>query len=148
MWSPQLGPLVCLLLLPALIQASSLNYVGCFSSPTGLVDLGPNMFQSRGLCAQRCAQIDQWVVGLTNGTNCLCGSRVPPTHDLVGDGHCNSPCNGYARETCGGRGYFTILIRDIELLQQQRAVDSGSLSEKLPGARFRDTTADRTLSGS
>ncbi|KAK7911992.1 hypothetical protein PG985_014473 [Apiospora marii] len=136
MWLPQ-QPLA--LLLPVavavvVVQAASLNYVGCFSDPVGLVDIGANMFQSRGLCSNRCFQIDQWVVGLTNGTHCLCGSRVPPTHYLVADGHCNTPCNGYARDSCGGRGYFSVLVRDIELLQQQqRAADSGGMSEKLPG---------------
>lgn len=164
MWpqQPYLG-----LLLPAaavvVVQAASLNYVGCFSDPVGLVDIGANRYQSRGLCSNRCSQIDQWVVGLTNGTHCLCGSRVPPTHYLVADGHCNTPCNGYAHDSCksstlrsfgliaqhtqlvgltnllfscyagGGRGYFSVLVRDIELLQQQRAADSGSMSEKLPG---------------
>ncbi|KAK8096694.1 Wsc-domain-containing protein [Apiospora kogelbergensis] len=97
MWSPQVGLWMCLL--PAAVVQASLNYVGCFSHPLGLVDIGPNMYQSRGLCAQRCTQIDQWVVGLTNGTNCLCGSRVPSTHYLVDDGDCNSPCAGYAMES-------------------------------------------------
>lgn len=35
----------------------------------------------------------------------------------------------------GGRGYISVLIRDIELLQQQRAADSASMSEKVPGNR-------------
>ncbi|KAK8859354.1 WSC-domain-containing protein [Apiospora arundinis] len=124
------------LLLPAtavVVVQANLNYVGCFSDPVGLVDMGSNIYQSRGLCTQRCRQIDQWVVGLTNGTRCLCGTRVPPTHYLVDDGECNSRCSGYAQEFCGGRGYFSVLVRDMELLQQQRAAESTDMSEKVPG---------------
>ncbi|KAK7959566.1 uncharacterized protein PG986_004420 [Apiospora aurea] len=136
MWSTQLSPLARLVLPAAMlavaqVQAASLNYVGCFSSAPGFVDLGPNPFQSRGLCANRCRQMDQWIVGLANGTNCLCGANVPPTRDIAGDRHCNMPCSGYAMETCGGLRHFTILIRDITQLQQH----SGSMSEKLPGLR-------------
>ncbi|KAK8112747.1 hypothetical protein PG984_013273 [Apiospora sp. TS-2023a] len=134
MWSQQhLALLLPVAVVVVVVEAASLNYVGCFSDPVGLVDIGANVYQSRGLCSNRCSRMDQWVVGLTNGTHCLCGSRVPPTHYLVADGHCNTPCNGYARDSCGGRGYFSVLVRDIELLQQQRAADSGSMSEKLPG---------------
>lgn len=45
-----------------------------------------------------------------------------------------SLANESSYDAGGGRGYISVLVRDIELLQQQqRAADSGSMSEKVPG---------------
>lgn len=76
------------------------TYVGCFEDSLGLTDMGQHVFQSRGLCSKKCDNINQWVMGLTNGTYCLCGVHIPPMESLVSEEECNMRCSGYAMDTC------------------------------------------------
>ncbi|KAH6655609.1 hypothetical protein BKA67DRAFT_561245 [Truncatella angustata] len=87
-------------------------YVGCFSDSIGLADMGPFIYQSTGNCQIRCNRMDQWVAGLTNGTNCLCGNHIPPREFRVGEAECDTPCAGYALSNCGGRGPISIWAQE------------------------------------
>jgi hypothetical protein len=76
------------------------SYIGCFSSPVPLSDIGGSIYQSRGLCQQRCSHMSQWVFGLGNSTHCYCGGRIPDASREVGEASCNTPCPGYPPDTC------------------------------------------------
>ncbi|KAI1407866.1 WSC domain-containing protein, partial [Hypoxylon sp. FL1857] len=88
----------------------SLTYVGCFGSPTNLEFSSHRVFQSVGACRQSCTASNFPVMGLTNGTDCLCGASAPPFSNVVEESWCNSRCTGYAQDICGGRGFFSIFL--------------------------------------
>ncbi|KAI1768334.1 hypothetical protein GGR53DRAFT_439468 [Hypoxylon sp. FL1150] len=91
-------------------------YAGCYAPPTDLDYNGRAIFQSVGLCSNRCHQLSQPVVGVTNGTDCLCGSMLPSPNSSVEDSLCDSPCAGYARQMCGGRGFLSVyLIAELDI---------------------------------
>lgn len=89
--------LICLL---APVTLARFTAIGCFSSPGDLIDMGPHVFQSPGLCYNKCLAIDQPVIGFVNGTNCLCGNTLPPAETRVDDSECNLPCPGYIFNIC------------------------------------------------
>lgn len=74
--------------------------IGCFATPTPLVDHGSYTFQSSGNCQKVCYQLQQPVMGLTSGTNCSCGSLLPPKDSQVDDSKCNTKCSGYDLDFC------------------------------------------------
>ena len=79
---------------------NALTKVGCFSTPTPMVDHGPYTFQSSGNCQPICYELQQPVMGLVNGTNCWCGSLLPPKNAQVSNSSCNTPCAGIDTEMC------------------------------------------------
>ncbi|KAI0134589.1 hypothetical protein BJ170DRAFT_610431 [Xylariales sp. AK1849] len=99
------------LLIPT-IHAAAWTYVGCFYDSLGLTNLGPHIYQSRGRCQNRCDTIGQWVIGLTNGSDCLCGPRIPPMGSRVDEAECNRPCGGYIRDICGGWSSLSVWIKE------------------------------------
>lgn len=84
----------------AKVPMNALTYKGCFSTAAPLVDHGPYTFQSSGNCQPICYQLRMPVMGLVNGTDCYCGSLLPPAANKVDDGRCNTPCNGFNKEMC------------------------------------------------
>ncbi|KAI0889851.1 uncharacterized protein GGS22DRAFT_149300 [Annulohypoxylon maeteangense] len=82
--------------------AHSLTYVGCFSSSTNLSFNSRSVFQSIGSCQQKCGEAGMPIIGVTNGTDCLCGATTPPQGNAVPDSSCNSPCSGYPEDKCMG----------------------------------------------
>ncbi|KAI0170854.1 hypothetical protein BJ166DRAFT_517145 [Pestalotiopsis sp. NC0098] len=76
------------------------SYIGCFEDSLGLVDIGRYIYQSRGFCINRCDGYHNWVIGLTNGSHCLCGNTIPHMESKVDDTRCNRPCAGYPMDTC------------------------------------------------
>lgn len=81
-------------------------YEGCFSHSQPLVDQGYHKYQSSGWCAGVCDDINKTVLGLSNGTLCWCGNLLPPARAKVADSKCNTPCQGYDLENCGGGARF------------------------------------------
>ncbi|KAI1454369.1 hypothetical protein F4805DRAFT_324393 [Annulohypoxylon moriforme] len=88
--------------------AHSLTYVGCFSSSTNLVFNSRSPFQSVGLCLQNCNGANMPILGVTNGTDCLCGTSAPPQDSSAAESSCNEPCGGYPQDKCGGEGFFSV----------------------------------------
>ncbi|KAI1143546.1 hypothetical protein F5Y05DRAFT_157113 [Hypoxylon sp. FL0543] len=89
---------------------NSLTYMGCFGPPTNLDFNMRHVFQSVGACRLRCKTSNLPVLGVTNGTDCLCGTSVPPSSSAVEESWCDSRCSGFALEICGGRGFFSIFL--------------------------------------
>ncbi|KAI0842199.1 hypothetical protein F5Y06DRAFT_170413 [Hypoxylon sp. FL0890] len=99
----------------------SLRYMGCFGPPTNLDFNTRNVFQSVGACRLRCKNSNLPVLGVTNGTDCLCGASVPPSRSIVGESWCDSRCPGFAVEMCGGRGFFSIYLVEKPEVSTQSA---------------------------
>ncbi|KAI1249432.1 hypothetical protein MGN70_009045 [Eutypa lata] len=127
-----LAILAALLAAAPLAVGSRYRYLGCFETPTDLDHDGRSTFQSVGLCARHCRSVP--VYGLSNGTECFCGSVAPPWEQLVGEELCNRPCPGYPRDTCGGMGFFSIYVQEQttspnETLSQSRSAEPEATRE-------------------
>lgn len=80
-------------------------YEGCYSADSETISafydsLGVFIFQSIGYCETTCTQSGYTVAALMNGDECLCGSVLPPSGDLVTASSCDVPCEGYLMDTC------------------------------------------------
>ncbi len=73
---------------------------GCFSSSEPMQDQGSYMYQSSGYCQKQCAALGKPVMATTQGSNCWCGDLLPAANSKVADDQCDSPCNGFNKETC------------------------------------------------
>jgi hypothetical protein len=89
-----------LLSLVALAATVSAEQVGCFSNPGSLASQGHYTFQSAAYCMQLCTRAQKTVFGLTKGSECWCGDKVPPDTDKVDEKECNLACTGYLLSTC------------------------------------------------
>lgn len=49
-------------------------------------------------------------MGLNRGSDCWCGSALPPDSDLVDDDRCNTPCTGFGTDNCGGDDTFSVYL--------------------------------------
>ena len=79
---------------------NSLTPKGCWNNPGNLVDHGPYTFQSKGNCQPICYELEMPVMATANGTNCWCGTLLPPEGSQVDDDECNTPCDGIDTEKC------------------------------------------------
>ncbi|KUJ11222.1 uncharacterized protein LY89DRAFT_689119 [Mollisia scopiformis] len=66
------------------------------------VDTLDSPFMSSGLCLETCTTP---YAGIDN-TTCYCGTAPFPTLDRSLDSMCDTPCPGYAMDTCGGASEF------------------------------------------
>lgn len=85
-----------------------LTSLGCFATAAPMIDHGPYDFQSKGNCQPICWLLQQPIMGIVNGTNCWCGSLIPPEELKVDDAKCNTPCAGIDTEFCGGNNLWTV----------------------------------------
>jgi hypothetical protein len=79
---------------------NALTNVGCFSTAQPMTDHGPYTFQSSGNCQPICVELGMPVMGLVNGTNCWCGTLMPPNNTQVSTSQCSTPCAGIDTENC------------------------------------------------
>ena len=49
-------------------------------------------------------------MGLNRGSDCWCGSALPPESDKVDDSECSSPCTGFGEAKCGGTNAYSIYL--------------------------------------
>lgn len=88
--------------------------VGCFSSGDPLVDQGSYTFQTAGYCQCVCATMNKPVMATSKGSDCYCGDLIPATTAEASNSSCNSPCNGYGLQDCGGNGFWTVALTGID----------------------------------
>lgn len=79
--------------------AGPIEMQGCYSSATGLTFANTYQYQSQGSCQTTCNAKNMPVMGLTAGSDCWCGSELPPTNDKVEQSQCSHVCNGY-QQSC------------------------------------------------
>ncbi|KAL4892896.1 hypothetical protein BDV59DRAFT_35445 [Aspergillus ambiguus] len=109
----------------SLLAPSVSAVAACYSSPGQLVPSWQSAYQSRSLCQQFCSKINQTVSALHNGSHCFCGSpsQLPPNSAKRPLSECQTPCPGYATDTCGGPNTWSIIIPGL-----QRRVDPSTES--------------------
>ncbi|KAI9879228.1 MAG: hypothetical protein M1830_009159 [Pleopsidium flavum] len=110
-----------LAVVPAAAQAPTPSLVlnamtseGCFSSSGSMQDQGQYMYQSSGYCQQMCVGLGKAVMGTAGGSNCWCGDALPATISKVSDDKCDTPCNGYNKQNCGGANTWSVALTGIK----------------------------------
>ena len=96
----------------AQVQYNTSTYIGCYSSAGALSKSDSFTYQSYGHCQEQCipksGQNPHAVMGLNQGSDCWCGSALPPDSDKVDDERCNTPCTGFNTDNCGGDKTFSV----------------------------------------
>ncbi|KAK4990806.1 Protein SLG1 [Elasticomyces elasticus] len=93
---------------------NAMSYQGCYSSSEPLSDQGSFMYQTSGHCQPICVGLGNTVMGLSSGSDCWCGALLPPADSKVDNSKCNSPCNGYKDENCGGgNNYWSVYLTGL-----------------------------------
>ncbi len=71
-------------------------------------------YQSYGHCQEKCipksGQNPQAVMGLNKGSDCWCGSALPPESDKVDDSQCSTGCTGFGTDNCGGSKTYSVYL--------------------------------------
>ena len=49
-------------------------------------------------------------MGLNKGSDCWCGSALPPDSDKVDKDRCNTGCTGFGTDKCGGDNTFSVYL--------------------------------------
>jgi len=136
-----------LLLSAALISPTSaaglrtMKSAGCYSSSTPLKDQGSNIYQSSGACQPICVDLDFAVMAMTEGSNCLCGDMLPSEDSKVSDDKCDTPCDGYDKEMCGGHNYFSVFLSGTKNNVDSYAGDESSSSSSASAPASSTTAA-------
>ena len=52
-------------------------------------------------------------MAITGGSTCYCGTELPALDLEVDDSKCDSPCNGYDAQNCGGLGYWQLYLTGL-----------------------------------
>jgi len=86
---------------------------GCYNTGEPLEDHGPYTFQTTGNCQPICIGLNKPVMGLVNGSNCWCGDLLPPKSAKVDNSSCDTPCNGYNLNNCGGNNFWAIWLTGL-----------------------------------
>lgn len=102
--------------------------LGCYTSlDSSFVDQGSYTYQTSGYCQILCTNQFKNVMATSQGSNCWCGDHIPAQTAETSNSTCNSPCNGYDQEDCGGDSTFTVYLSG---LSSDVPVDSSSSSAK------------------
>ncbi|KAJ5224448.1 uncharacterized protein N7469_007951 [Penicillium citrinum] len=92
----------------AIHRRSGGSFVGCFSSKGSLGDSTSYTFQSTGWCSDHCSGKSKSVYAMTGGSDCLCGDSTPPSSDKVSNSKCDTDCQGFPDDKCGGDGFYSV----------------------------------------
>ncbi|KAF2259947.1 hypothetical protein CC78DRAFT_555787 [Lojkania enalia] len=87
--------------------------VGCFSDPQPLEDHGSYIYQTGGNCQRICLLLQKPVMGLVDGSNCWCGELIPMKKAQVDNSSCDTPCNGFDQNQCGGPSMWWISLTGL-----------------------------------
>ncbi|SCU81419.1 LAMI_0B06150g1_1 [Lachancea mirantina] len=127
---------------PRVLGANTYTDLGCYKASdleSSLESKGQYQYQSRSYCEQQCS--GSTVVALVGGDTCYCGNSVSIFGSISSQdsSQCNTNCDGWPYETCGGSGYMEVLVL------QGTNVPSGSSSS---GSRSSTTSSSSSSSSS
>ena len=116
----------------------SITTLGCYQHPDPLVEQGDYTFQTSGYCQTQCVAMNKPVMAITGGSTCYCGDELPALDQEVSDDKCDSPCNGFDQENCGGLGYWQLyltgLTADVQTAANSTSSTAASPTEGSQGA--------------
>lgn len=120
----------------------------CYSSSIqgGLSYSDLNMYQSSGHCQGQCSDLAYAVV--TGGKYCYCGSTELDLSDEVSSSNCDTPCQGYPYENCGGDGYFLVYVNDAVQPEAASSLADSTTSKSSTSSTTSTTSSTRATSKS
>ncbi|EPS35884.1 hypothetical protein H072_10675 [Dactylellina haptotyla CBS 200.50] len=94
--------LAAILAIGAIVPVSAADdSIACYDNAGETKNVGPNTYQTQGLCHDQCRDSNKAVWGVTRGSTCYCGDFVP-SDGKVDKSECNISCQGYPQQLCGG----------------------------------------------
>lgn len=93
--------------------AKAITTLGCYSKPDPLTSQGTYTFQSSGYCQGVCVALNKAVMGTTGGSDCYCGDELPALDVEVDSSNCQTPCDGFGTQNCGGIGFWQIYLTGL-----------------------------------
>jgi cell wall integrity and stress response component len=93
--------------------AGPIRTLGCYSSAGSLTSQGDYTYQTSGYCQGVCLPLNKPVMAITGGSTCYCGDELPAADLEVPLSQCNSPCNGFSQQSCGGIGFWQVYLDGI-----------------------------------
>lgn len=97
----------------ASVVAASFSKVGCFRK-NDIIDLltysDESIYQSSLHCEEQCP--DAAYIAVIDGSTCYCGNYEISLSDEADSSNCDTHCNGYGSENCGGQNYFLVYSQD------------------------------------
>ncbi|PYH82410.1 hypothetical protein BO82DRAFT_431655 [Aspergillus uvarum CBS 121591] len=94
-------------------QADNLwEQVSCFTSVGNMENMGTFEFQSVDHCIAQCDEVNG-VFAAVQEESCYCGTAALDIQDMAladDDSACNASCPGYAVDTCGGDGVYSLWV--------------------------------------
>ena len=96
-----------------IVAQGPISQKGCFSSSSGLTNIGSYQYQSPGYCQEQCVKQGKAVGATTKGSDCLCGDKLPAANSKTSDSSCNTKCQGYGTDTCGGNTAFSVFLTGL-----------------------------------
>jgi cell wall integrity and stress response component len=130
------------------IAAADAKYYACYSSAGSLAKKATNEFNSRGDCRKTCVDDNEAsgglgfsVMGMTKGTQCYCGNKLPNEAVKVDDTKCKQECPGFGSETCGSRlgDYWSVYTTGLE---DEPEMDPAPSSSSSSSASKTSTSSD------
>lgn len=116
----------------ATVDLGPIQTLGCYSNAGSLVKDNTDVFQTGGKCQPVCGNKNHSVMAITGGSTCYCGDQIPPLDKEVDKSKCDTPCQGFGDQTCGGIGfwqvYLTGLTGDVETSPNSTSSSSSSSS--------------------
>lgn len=138
---------VLLLAVPALAEFAK---KGCYPKLAllGATSQGSYQYQLNGWCTDQCKGLA--VAALIGGDTCYCGDSLPLGSSVL-NLNCDSECQGYPLDNCGGSNYFYVLVDSLvkaalakdDSLTQQLTAQAVTLT-KLTTKALTFTTDDTT----
>lgn len=96
------------------VQYNTTTFVGCYSSAGDMSKSDSFTYQSFGHCQEQCipksGENPQAVMGLTKGSDCWCGSALPPESNKIDNSQCNTGCTGFGTDKCGGSKTYSVYL--------------------------------------
>lgn len=84
-------------------QSSLFNprtYEGCFTSLTEMQGLGPYVYQAPRYCQKQCVNLNNPLMGTSQGSHCWYGDLLPAPSSRVAHADDRSSCTGYEPDSC------------------------------------------------
>ena len=117
--------------------AGTIQTLDCYSAiPSDFTNRGAYTFQTGGYCQTQCAGFS--VMATTDGSTCLCGNELPTDDEKTSSSNCQSACQGYDQEKCGGTGFYQLYLTGQGT---PGAPQGGSSSSAQTTAKAQTTTA-------
>ncbi|KAJ4507271.1 WSC domain [Exophiala dermatitidis] len=118
--------------------AAAITTLGCYKDSDPLTQQGTYVYQSSGWCQQQCVKLGKPVMATTGGSTCYCGDELPALDQEVDSSKCNTDCQGWPEDKCGGIGYWQVylsgLTADVKTAPNSTTIASSASSTPTQGS--------------